>query len=91
MNGSSVSAELADDVPERCTSPPKRRSHRVRELVFAYRPLSSGRPGTWLVLFAGTIAGVLTTLVAVLAVLMLVQGRFSQRELIVRSQEIRRL
>ena len=39
MNGSSVSAELAYDVPERCASPPKRRSHRVRELVFAYRPV----------------------------------------------------
>jgi diguanylate cyclase (GGDEF)-like protein len=51
-------------------------------LVFVCRPLSSDRPGTWFVLFAGTIAGVLTTLVAVLAVLMLVQGRFSQRDLI---------
>ena len=39
MNGSSVSAELAYDVPERCASPPKRRCHRVRELVFAYRPV----------------------------------------------------
>ena len=39
MNGTRVSAELAYAVPPRCASPPKRCSHRVRELVFAYRPV----------------------------------------------------
>ena len=39
MNGSIVSAEPVYDVPEQCASPPTRRCHRVRELVFAYRPV----------------------------------------------------
>jgi diguanylate cyclase (GGDEF)-like protein len=59
-------------------------------LVFVNRPkggdafqiLDSTRPGTWLVLFAATIAGVLTTLVAVLAVLLLIQGSFSRHDLV---------
>ena len=39
MIARSVSANSADDVPVRCESPPTRRCHRVRELVFAYRPV----------------------------------------------------
>ena len=50
-------------------------------LVYAAGPLRTAGPRAWLVLFGAAGAGVLLTIVAVIGVITLVQGRLSTREL----------
>src|SRR3954470_7400286 len=53
-------------------------------IVVTYRDhgLGAGEPATWLVLFAAVTLAILTTLVAVVGVITLVQGRISRADLI---------